>query len=171
MAAGPAVLEHLHFGLDTLTDLLQHANTTCNTPLLSNILLLLCTTLTPQQQQQQFAGSGGGSQAVAALLPAAALGRLAAAAAAVLPSVTPEEAAAASASLGNSGSRVDLQPTPELQQSYEFACRWVDGPPVRNRMPAVCVGLSDLTRLLAATTMGTNGSKPGTPQDHTHVSV
>lgn len=140
MAAGPAVLEHLHFGLDTLTDLLQHANTTCNTPLLSNILLLLCTTLATQQQQ--YAGSGGGSQAVAALLPAAALGRLAEAAAAVLPSVTPEEAAATSAGLGSGGSRLDLQPSPELQQSYEFACRWVGGPPVQNRMPAVCVGLT-----------------------------
>jgi hypothetical protein len=123
MPAEPAVLEHLHFGLDTLTDLLQHASTTCNTPLLSNILLLLCTTLTPQQQH---ASSSGGSQAVTALLPAAALGRLAAAAAAVLPSVTPEEAAAASAGVGSSGSsRVDVQPSPELQQSYELACRLV----------------------------------------------
>lgn len=114
-AAGQCFLEHLHFGLDTLTDLLQHANTTCNSPLLSTLSALLCTTLSPQQH----AAVGGSSSA---LLPAAALGRLAAAAAAVLPAVSPEEAAAAAAG-GRAGA--ELQPTPELQQSYELSCRYV----------------------------------------------
>jgi hypothetical protein len=118
-AAGQCFLEHLHFGLDTLTDLLQHANTTCNSPLLSTLLSLLCTTLSPQQQQQHAAV---GSSSSNALLSAAALGRLAAAVAAVLPAVSPEEAAAAAAG-GRAGA--ELQPTPELQQSYELSCRYV----------------------------------------------
>jgi hypothetical protein len=42
--AGSRFLEHLHFGLDALTCLLQHCTGTANSPLMAQVLLLLSGT-------------------------------------------------------------------------------------------------------------------------------
>ena len=115
---GPSFTEHLHYGLDTLTDLLLHATVTCHTPLQHTTLLLLCEALTPATQAASSSSSSGSNVGASLLL--ATLERLAAAAVAVLPDITADELVAAAA-----GSGGGLQPAPETLQSYDLACRWV----------------------------------------------
>jgi hypothetical protein len=100
-------MQHFHFGLDTLTELLQHCTASCNTPVLAATLLLLEAPTDPNNPSSL-------------LVPMASLVRLAAAAVAVLP-----DSAQAGQQQQQQQQGMELQPGPELQAAYEAACRWV----------------------------------------------
>jgi hypothetical protein len=102
-AAGPSFKQHFHFGLDTLTELLQHCSATCNTPVLAATLLLLEAPTDPNNPSSL-------------LVPMASTVRLAAAAVAVLP-----DGAQGGGQQQQQG--MELQPGPELQAAYEAALR------------------------------------------------
>ncbi|KAF6259674.1 hypothetical protein COO60DRAFT_1638236 [Scenedesmus sp. NREL 46B-D3] len=103
---GPAFMQHFHFGVDTLTELLQHCTASCNTPVMAATLLLLEGPTDPNNRSSL-------------LVPLASLVRLAAAAVAVLPD---GEQAGQQQQQQQQQQGMELQPGPELQVAYEAAC-------------------------------------------------
>lgn len=112
MSTGPAFTQHFHFGADTLTELLLHSTSTCNTPTLASALLLLTGATDPGKPSSL-------------LVPMLAVARLAAAAVGVLPDEG-RAAGAAAAYHQQQQQGMELQPSPELQTAYEAACRYPD---------------------------------------------
>eukprot|EP00775_Hariotina_reticulata_P001692 gene1692-2036_t len=106
---GSCFLEHLHFGIEALTCLLQHCTQTANSPIMAQVLLLFFEVTGPRLPPSL-------------LLPQAAVVKLAAAAADVLPDCESHTAGSFTA-VTEASTGPQLQPSPELQDAYVGACR------------------------------------------------